>query len=88
VIVLVDDRRDAVLPAVRREQFAMIVLDRVDLVVGPGSRLHLRLTRFDYLGDESRGSHLDEVHWHDKRRQVDGRVVGRVALGFDLGDAV
>ncbi len=56
VIVLVNDRRDAILPAVRREQFAMIVLDRVDLVVGPGSRLQLRLTRLDHLEDESRAT--------------------------------
>jgi len=39
VIVLVNDRCDAVLPAVRRELLAMIVLDRVALVVGPGGRL-------------------------------------------------
>ncbi len=88
MIVLVDNRRDVVLPTVRREQFAMIVLDRVNLVIGPGGRLQLRLTRLDHLGDESQGSHLDEVHRHDKQRQVDGRVVGRVALGFDLGNAV
>jgi hypothetical protein len=34
----------------------MIVLDRVDLVVGPGSRLQLRLTRLDHLEDESRAT--------------------------------
>jgi hypothetical protein len=66
----------------------MIVLNRVDLVVGPSGRLQLRLTRLDHLGDESRGSHLDKVHRHDRWRQVNDRVVGWVALGFDLGDAV
>jgi hypothetical protein len=43
VIVLVDDRRDAILLAVHREQFAMIVLNRVDLVVSPGGRLQCAL---------------------------------------------
>jgi len=76
VIVLVNDRRDAVLPAVRREQLAMIVLNCVVLVVGPGGRLQLCHARLNHLGDERRGSHLDEVHRHDRRRQVDGRIIG------------
>ncbi len=88
VIVLVNDRLDAVLPAVRREQLVMIVFNRVALVVGPGGRLQLCHARLNHLGDERRGSHLDEVNRHDRWRQVDGRVIGWVALGFDLGNAV
>jgi len=88
VIVLFNDQRDVVLPAIRREQLAMIVLDCVALVVGPGGRLQLCHARFNHLGNERRGSHLDEVHRHDRQRQVDGRVIGWVTLGFDLGDAV
>ncbi len=88
VIVLVNDQRDVVLPAVRRELLAMIVLDLVALVVGPGGRLQLCHAWLNHLGDERRGSHLDEVHRHDRRRQVDGCVIGWVTFGFDLGDAV
>ncbi len=54
----------------------MIVLDRVALIVSPSGYLQLRLAQLDHLGNERRESHLDEVHWHYTRRQVDSHVIG------------